>query len=947
MSGSDSQLCEQHIPPVKCGFGFLRGGCVPLICFLLLAAVTAFSQTPPAPKTIRVVMDNNYPPFVFQDTDGKLEGILIDQWRLWEQKTGIQVEIHAMDWGEAVQRMKAGEFDVIDTIFETAERSHYLDFTKPYAQIKISIFFTKDISGITDLASLNGFPVAAKSGDADAAMLRQNGVTNLLLLNNYEHIVTAAKDHKVNVFIMDEPPAFYFLNKLGIENQFRHSPPVSTGAFHRAVKKGNTAMLKLVVDGFARIAPDELQAIDQKWRGAELGGPDLKRLGYAGAAGLVLISLLIAWNWSLNQKVRRRTADLKQSEELFRQLAENIKEVFWLSDLKKNQLIYVSPAYEKIWGRPVETVYADAMAWLDAVHPEDRERVRQAVLARQMEGTSDEEYRILRPDHSVRWVRDRAFPVRNAAGDIYRVAGIAKDFTERKQRDEANAREQARFKLIFETVPIGIALHTFHPDGQSTRIVNQAHLRISGLTREQHDEPGIYARITHPEDRVIQDRFNEQVRAGGLKQYSLEKRYLHAAGKIVWVNFSYQRETYPDGTTEELTTVVDITQSKALEEQFRQSQKMDAIGQLAGGVAHDFNNILAVIQMQAGMLRAERNLPATEMDFAEEIEKAAGRAANLTRQLLMFGRKQALQARDLELTEVVNHITTMLQRILGEDVRMQLKFAPQPLFINADAGMMDQILMNLTVNSRQAMPNGGTLVIETSGVRFDAATAAQTPQARPGAFACLSVSDNGEGIAPEILPHIFEPFFTTKDVGKGSGLGLATVFGIVQQHQGWINVYSEPGQGTTFRVYLPQLDRPAKLPSAPPAPSPARGGKETILVVEDDPALRGVIRSSLARLGYQIIEAASGVQALEAWHQKRGEIPLLLTDMLMPDGMNGKELAEKLLQKNPKLKVIYISGYSADLAGEDLVLIEGVNFLAKPFEIQKLAKTIRERLDND
>ncbi|HXI69526.1 MAG TPA: GAF domain-containing protein [Verrucomicrobiae bacterium] len=406
-----------------------------------------------------------------------------------------------------------------------------------------------------------------------------------------------------------------------------------------------------------------------------------------------------------------------------------------------------------------------------------------------------------------------------------------------------------------------------------------------------------------------------------------------------------------DGLATDISFAVEISQQDSerakLEEQFRQSQKMEAFGQLAGGVAHDFNNILAVIQMQAGMLQTEPDVPPTQMHFAAEIEKAAERAANLTRQLLLFSRRQTLQLRDLDLNDVVVNITKMLYRILGEDIKMQIIYAPQPLFVHADAGMMDQILMNLTVNSRDAMPKGGQLIIETSAVELDEPAASQTDHARPGSFACLSVSDTGGGIPAEILPHIFEPFFTTKDVGKGTGLGLATVFGIVQQHQGWINVLSEPGRGATFRIYFPRLAKAVEKKSTLRATARMRGGSETILLVEDDASLRKSVRTTLSRLGYKVVEAMTGVEALEVWKLHHEEISLLLTDMVMPDGMNGIELAEKLLRKNPGLKVIYTSGYSADVDGKDFPLDEGVNFLAKPYEAHKLAKTVRSRLDAD
>ncbi|MGA2030030.1 MAG: ATP-binding protein, partial [Verrucomicrobiota bacterium] len=374
-------------------------------------------------------------------------------------------------------------------------------------------------------------------------------------------------------------------------------------------------------------------------------------------------------------------------------------------------------------------------------------------------------------------------------------------------------------------------------------------------------------------------------------------------------------------------------------------QKMDAIGQLASGVAHDFNNILGIIQLQAELLKAEGGLSPAQSEFADEIGVSTQRAAALTRQLLLFSRKETLQLRDLDLNDSINELTKMLRRILGDDIQLQFKFSMQPLFIHADAGMMDQVLMNLAVNSRDAIPKGGQLVIETSAVEFDQSVRGQSTQAQPGSFVCLSVSDTGVGIPPEILPRIFEPFFTTKDVGKGTGLGLATIFGIVQQHQGWINVESEVGHGTTFRIYLPRLAKMSSQKPEQPALEAMPGGDETILLVEDDLFLCASVRKTLSQLGYRVLEAVNGVEALEVWKQNRDGIHLLLTDLVMPGGINGKELGEQLLKENPKLKVIYASGYSADITGKDVLLKEGVNFLVKPYQVQKLAQVVRNCLD--
>ena len=389
----------------------------------------------------------------------------------------------------------------------------------------------------------------------------------------------------------------------------------------------------------------------------------------------------------------------------------------------------------------------------------------------------------------------------------------------------------------------------------------------------------------------------------------------------------------------------DVTARKKLEEQFRQSQKMEAIGTLAGGVAHDFNNLLAVILMQTEIMAEEDHLSIKQSDGLRDIISAAERAADLTRQLLMFSRKNVMQPAKIDLNRIVSNLTRMLVRIVGEDIKMQLKHPPSPLAIHADPGMMEQILMNLSVNARDAMPRGGRLMIETLPVDLDEFGASQMPQARAGSFVCLSVSDTGGGIPPEILPHIFEPFFTTKDVGRGTGLGLATVFGIVQQHQGWIDVRSVVGEGTTFRIYFPRLAGEEIVKTTPSNATTMRGGHETILLVEDEAPLRYIARQVLTHLGYEVLEAGTGREALEIWRQFRDQIKLVVADLVMPDGMNGKDMADRMKDELPDLNIIYISGYSREMVGRDFPLVERENFLAKPFQAHQLAQIVRARLD--
>ena len=389
----------------------------------------------------------------------------------------------------------------------------------------------------------------------------------------------------------------------------------------------------------------------------------------------------------------------------------------------------------------------------------------------------------------------------------------------------------------------------------------------------------------------------------------------------------------------------EIAERVQAEGNLRQSQKMEAIGQLAGGVAHDFNNMLTVIRGYAQCLLGDQTLEHKARGPLQQIDGAAERAANLTRQLLAFSRKQVLQPELLNLPEVIGLITKMLHRILGEDIALQIQNAPEGSGVVADRAMLEQVLLNLVVNARDAMPRGGALLIQTTDVEFPSEPGIDHPRARVGKFVCMSVADSGCGISPEILPRIFEPFFTTKEVGKGTGLGLATVYGIVKQHEGWIEVESAVGQGTTFKLFFPASATPVK----PKAPSGGvthiTGGNESIFLVEDEPALRKLTRTVLQRYGYRVITAISGAEALKVWPEHAADIDLLLTDLVMPGGVSGHDLARRLLAEKTGLKVIYSSGYSLEMADRDAVLQEGDHFLPKPYTPEKLATMVRGCLD--
>jgi two-component system, cell cycle sensor histidine kinase and response regulator CckA len=450
--------------------------------------------------------------------------------------------------------------------------------------------------------------------------------------------------------------------------------------------------------------------------------------------------------------------------------------------------------------------------------------------------------------------------------------------------------------------------------------------------------------LLHPEDadRVIA-AWRHAI--GNHTIFTAEFRIVRPNGDVRWLVSRGNAKWDENGRPLRMVgTMQDVTERRQLEEQLRQSQKMEAIGQLAGGLAHDFNNILTVIEGYSTLL--EQNLIETG-EATREISLAVERAAGLSRQLLTFSRKQVMQPCDLDLNAVVMDMTKMLRRTLGEDITLVVEPAPDIPLIYADQGMMEQILLNLGVNARDAMPNGGRLLISTAAVNF-VETAGPEASDMPGRpeepGVCLRVADQGCGIPAEILSRIFEPFFTTKEVNKGTGLGLATVHGIVKQHRGSIRVTSEVGHGATFEITLPASKIGAVSTGKKPAEPAGNGGHETILLVDDEPTLRMMVKRALKQFGYSVLEAGSGKQALAVFEESGAEIDLLLTDMVMPEGMSGKDLAEQLKAKSPALRILYTSGYSAELVSRRMDS-QGIHFLQKPYNMRHLATAIRNCLD--
>jgi len=513
------------------------------------------------------------------------------------------------------------------------------------------------------------------------------------------------------------------------------------------------------------------------------------------------------------------------------------------------------------------------------------------------------------------------------------LARVLRYAIERKRGEEALRAREAHYRTILENIADGV----FITDGQGRYLdVNPRACEVTGYPREELLRLNTTDTYLSEERAGVPPRLAEIARSGSA---SYERSLLRKDGAVITVEVNAR--ALPGGSL--LATLRDVTDRKRLEEQLRQAQKMEAVGRLAGGVAHDFNNLLTAIFGYADLLTEEFPAGSPARQDLEEIRKAATRAAALTRQLLAFSRQQVLAPVVLSVNDLVDDVDKMLRRLVGEDVELRLTLARDAGNLRADPGQLQQVIMNLVVNARDAMPTGGKLLIETADAELTEQYAELHQAVIPGRYVMLAVSDTGVGMDAQTKARIFEPFFTTKEKGKGTGLGLSTVYGIVKQSGGYVWVYSEPGHGTTFKVYLPRVDAPAE-PQAPPREAATVTGTETILLAEDDEILRPLTKGLLAKLGYTVLEAESAEQALAVAGARQGPIHLLVADVVMP-GASGRELARRLAQSRPETRVLYVSGYTDDAIVHHGMLEPGLKFLQKPFTPAALARKVREVLD--
>lgn len=622
-------------------------------------------------------------------------------------------------------------------------------------------------------------------------------------------------------------------------------------------------------------------------------------------------------NWKDITEEKNSREALIDSENRFRELAENIHEAFWVSTPDKSQLLYISPAYEKIWRRTCRSLHTDPNSWMEAIHPDDRERVTLNLADRQLLGDYDVEYRIIVGEGFTRWIHERAYPVTDEDGNAVRIVGVAEDITANKQAEESVRKLAAFPRLnpnpVMELQPGGVVSYWNDAAEDMTRSLDAKKLTD-----------------------LLPDKWESIVAGCLVSGASRSAVDVPRNGRILTCSF------FPIAALNAVHCyVTDVTEQRRLADQYRQSQKMETIGTLASGVAHDFNNLLTVIQGNLSMLQEPGGMANDSEELIEDIADAAAKAASLTRQLLVFSRQEQLRLQSLDLADSCRQLKKMLRRLLGETIEVRMLCPDGLPPVHADPGMVDQILLNLAVNARDAMPQGGELRIAVQHAARDARGA--PPNAGPNTHLCLIVADAGQGIPADVLPRIFDPFFTTKGVGQGTGLGLATVHGIVSQHGGWIDVDSTPENGTAFRVYLPiacDVPHPASIDRS----KSNTGRGQTILLVEDDDTVRELGRKLLSRAGYHVLIAANGPRAVEVFEQESERIELLVSDVVMPGAMTGHELARRLTAEKPDLRVLLMSGYFREECEGPRSSEHDFSFLQKPFFNQALLEAVAETL---
>ena len=902
------------------------------------------------------VSETAYPPFEFVDGEGNRRGMCIELVQWMATELGFKAALRDTTFKGAQEAVLSGKADALTGIFYSEERERLFDFTSMTWEVPALIFVRADRFDIGDLEDLRGKRIALQRGDYAAEFLRSRGI-------DYEPVLTAnfgeAADRVIggeaDALIGDLQVVLYHLYSRDLARQAKSvGEPLYVGRNGMGVREGERLLASILDKGLA-LARERgvLERITRKWLGTRYAreAPWMYRHARHLAVALLSVGLLalvaLLWNFHLKRVVGRRTRELKEktsrleeSEARFRELANLLPQTVFEAD-GEGRLVYANLFGARAFGLAEED-FRKGLYARELIVAEDRQRAERNI-GRLLAGEEvlEEKYTALRKDGTRFPVIVHASPVRRE-GKVTGFRGSVIDVTEMEKVQEALRRSEERYRSLVESSSDAIVM--LDP---RRRIVscNKAFLDLFGYAEDE--VVGGSARKIHPSDESFEAFGKRAYLTMGEKGFHLtEWSFMRKDGSFVHAEAVNSAIKNPDGTLRGYVGILrDVGERRKLEAQLRQAQKMEAIGTLAGGVAHDFNNLLQAILGYAQILTTGRDKDDPDTKRLKAIEETARRASDLTRRLLTFGRKVESRLKPVDLNRLVRQVEDLLKRTIPKMVDIELRLGQGLWIVEGDPGQIEQVLVNLAVNARDAMPRGGRLVVETRNAVLDEEYCRARPETAPGEYVLLSVSDTGHGMDRKTLEHVFEPFFTTKEAGKGTGLGLAMVYGIVKGHKGHVSCRSEPGKGSSFEILLPVS--PSKASCAPLEEETEeelpRGG-ENILLVEDEAALRELGTQMLEQAGYVVFPAGSGEKALEIYREKGSEIHLVLLALIMP-GMGGKACLEALAELNPRVKAVVASGYSADGWTGSGVGPAVKAFIQKPYSLGTMLRAVRKALD--
>ena len=873
----------------------------------------------------------DWPPQYTTDADGEPAGFAVDSIRAIAQRAGFKVRFRSYStWPELSQALFIGEIDVIPNFGLTESRQKTFLYTSSLETIPVHLFVRSAYKGDRSPSTLLSGRVGIMETNMATDILMGYPESTLSVYSTPAEALFQLLSGQIEALVYPSEQMMYLAEAAGVDDK------IETVGLPLAEVKRALAVSRIRPELLARLEPavlefqasEEYRTIYSRWHNDPSGYWTVGRV--LALSGLVLFLLTLGMIiWHL-RRTRRFHRELSAREKMFRTLAESLREgILILSE--DGTIEYANPACESLFGRSCETLLGTSVSAL-APNRDSEMSLRQAWQPGEMERPNRFEVTLQGPEERpfLALITPSSYGIERSkeAGTLFAIADVTRD-----REAEKRVRFQARLLDL-----VGDAVIATDLEGNIT-FWNQFAEKLYGWSATEMLGRPIFDFT--PAERT-QAEANMRIGDSKLgRSWNGEFELKHRDGRVFQAAVTNSPILDEDGTLLGVVGVSsDLTERNKLQESLRQAQRLEAVGRLAGGVAHDFNNLLTVISGTVNLLLEDSALTESAREDLLDIEQQVKRGGRLTRQLLAFSRRQVLQPTHMDMCGTVLRMESLLSRLLGEDLLLQTQLCKDPCIVFADPGQVEQVIVNLAVNARDAMPQGGTL-----GIRVDCVERpSETEGESPSSFVRLSVSDTGGGIAPEIMPHLFEPFFTTKSQDQGTGLGLATVHGIVNQSGGFVEVESQLKHGSEFHVFLPRSQSVESLAPSSSEQVPSKGGQERILLVEDDNSIRSVLCRSLSNLGYQVFDAPDGASALELFEQQGGAVDLVITDLVMP-GMSGLELVEKLRKRDPQMAVLLMSGYSEEFLAGRGGEFRNEAFMEKPFDLKVAMRLVREILD--